>query len=126
MGVMFFGVFDYFVSEVLYFCDLEGNGVEVYCDCLCEEWLWIDDCWVLMDMFLLDFGVFVDDVVGDEVVFVGIDFGYVYFEVMNVFCLWDFYVDVFGMCVCDEGYFGVVFVVVGEYYYYVGLNSWNI
>lgn len=37
MGI---GVGDHLVSEVLYFNDFEGNGIEVYCDRFLFLWEW--------------------------------------------------------------------------------------
>lgn len=44
---------DYFVSEVLYFIDFEGNGIEVYYDCFLEDWVWWDG-FVKMDILEVD------------------------------------------------------------------------
>lgn len=48
LGYLIDGVGDYVYSEVFYLYDIEGNGIEIYVDCLKVEWMCDGDGNLLM------------------------------------------------------------------------------
>lgn len=78
-------MFDYLVSEVLYLVDSDGNGIEIYWDCLLSIWEW-NDSEVVMVIKFLDVEVIL--VEGNGKLWIGlflvILMGYIYFYVFEL------------------------------------------
>ncbi len=118
------GASDHLVSQALYLSDLEGNGVEIYCDRPKSKWSRDSEGRVAMDTLPLERGALPNGD-PDRSVPEGTDIGHVHLETTDLDRARSFYVDEVGFEVSSAFPGNATFLAAGDYHHHVGINGWN-
>jgi len=118
------GASDHLVSEALYLRDPEGNGLELYCDRVREQWSWNGD---QVDMTTRELDL--RDLLaagGDRSAPVpdGTRLGHVHLRVSDLGRAEAFYHEALGFDVTLRRYPGALFLSAGGYHHHLGTNVW--
>lgn len=121
------GASDHGVSEALYLCDPEGNGIEIYRDCTHTRWQVAADGTITVYAQMLDLSALLLE--GDDVPWRGMadetDIGHVHLKVADIAVAKRFYVDILGFQPKTELLHSALFVAAGAYHHHIGLNTWR-
>jgi catechol 2,3-dioxygenase len=122
------GASDHLVSEALYLCDPDGNGIEIYRDRPREQWPRAGDR-LQMATLPLDLDGLLAELAGagelQTSAPVGTRIGHVHLQVADLAAAEGFYHGVLGFEVTVRTYFGALFVSAGGYHHHLGLNTWH-
>ncbi|MBE0690065.1 MAG: VOC family protein, partial [Anaerolineae bacterium] len=127
LGVPFQGFADHRVSEALYLPDVDGNGLELYCDRPRELWPMANGQ-IAMSNAPLDAESLLQEGMHPLEAWQGIDtktdIGHIHLQVGDLKRAENFYVDLLGMEVMQRSFPGALFVAAGGYHHHIGLNIW--
>lgn len=121
-----FGSGDHWVSEAIYLNDLEGNGIEIYCDRDDADWSWINDE-VQMTTEAVDF----EDLLSKETsdIWQGLPektvMGHVHLQVADIDENERFYVDGLGFDIVNRYGDQALFVSDQKYHHHIAFNTWH-
>jgi catechol 2,3-dioxygenase len=118
------GFADHLVSEAIYLHDIEGNGIEIYCDKPKKDWPGFPDK-IEMGTLPLD----VDSLLKlAKKKFTKIDketrIGHIHLKVSNLEKTEEFYTKALGLDLTLR-YFGAIFLSSGGYHHHIGANIWQ-
>jgi catechol 2,3-dioxygenase len=122
-----FGYSDHLVSEAFYLNDVEGNGLEVYCDRPRSEWRWQGNT-VAMANSEIDFNALFGSMGNDTTwrgMPAGSTLGHMHLKIGDVKKAQLFYNTIFGFDVVANMGGSALFVSAGGYHHHVGLNTWH-
>lgn len=122
----FQGFADHAVSEAAYLADPDGNGIELYADRPRDDWQRDEQGQIVMGTFTLNVNSLLRTVDGEEWTGTAADtrVGHVHLHVSALDRAGDFYHNVIGFEVTNQGYPGALFMAAGGYHHHLGLNTW--
>jgi catechol 2,3-dioxygenase len=118
------GFADHLVSEAIYLHDIEGNGIEIYCDKPREEWIRIGSK-IAMSTEPLDVDRLLNLANGewkgksDET-----RIGHIHLKVSSLSRTENFYTKALGLDLTFR-YYGAIFLSSGGYHHHIGANVWQ-
>ncbi len=120
------GASDHLVSEAIYLCDPDSNGVELYADRPRSEWVWRDGQ-IEMQTLRLDLDNLLSTAKGQPENSgppPQTDVGHIHLHVADLAEAERFYHDLLGLAVMQRSYPGALFFAAGGYHHHVAANTW--